>query len=74
VRGFATKIEAAQFTLTQRSDGMWMVIDLPNDYREGQPLPPPRVGDRHFETKADAEVELLRRMDMVARPVSRINE
>jgi hypothetical protein len=71
---FAAKIDVAQFTITQRSDGRWVVIDLPDDYREGQPLPPPRVGDHHFETKADSEVELLRRIDVAARRASRINE
>jgi hypothetical protein len=71
---FSAKIDVAQFTVTQGPDGRWVVIDLPDHYREGQPLPPPRVGDRQFETKAAAEVELLRRIDVAARRASRINE
>ena len=57
----------AQFTVIQTPSGKWVVIDLPDDYREGAPFPPPQVTDPHFDTKAEATAELIRRIDAAAR-------
>ena len=36
----------------------WTVATLPNEYREGDALPPSGLSDRYFETEAEAATEL----------------
>lgn len=56
----------AQFKVIEYHDSLgnrrgWTVITLPNDYREGDPVPVSHLSDLYFETEAEASAELQRR-------------
>ncbi|MCX6539115.1 MAG: hypothetical protein NT151_09315 [Acidobacteria bacterium] len=54
----------ARHTMYQSSvNEKWCVLDLPDDYSDGQPFPPPRTTDRWFDTEDEARQELLQRLD-----------
>ncbi len=41
----------------------WVVISLPDEFKQGDGLPPPRPSDRYFATQDEAWAELKRRMN-----------
>jgi len=59
----------AKYTIIEARDAGggqtgWTVLDLPDDFKEGDPYPAPAATDRHYETRADAERELERRIGL----------
>jgi hypothetical protein len=66
----------ARFKVIEYHDSLgnrrgWTVAALPNDYREGEPLPASHLSDRYFETEAEAYAELQRRSTEDAETASR---
>jgi hypothetical protein len=46
----------------QMKNGKWVVIDVPNAWREGDLFPAPRTTDREFDTQGEALAEMKRRL------------
>jgi len=45
----------------RKVDGKWAVIELPDDYKDGDRLPLRGSTDQWFDSREEAQAELLRR-------------
>ena len=52
----------AKHTIKQGRDGKWALIEVPEDWKEGDLLPSPNTKDRYFGTEAEAMTALLRKL------------
>jgi len=53
------------FALYRRKNGKWCLVEIPDGWRRGDPIPKEEMSDTSFDTKQQAIVAFVGRMGQV---------